>query len=392
MRLQASRARRKGRVAETLQGARVQDAAARQRRARILWFDGLAVDIRNSRMYHVLERLLHGDLWSDVQNDPVMAGPWFIYGPAQCGKTHLARALAAYWNKQSQQRSICTTATEFASAFADAVDDRRFHAWCKRCAALGLLVIDDLHCLPDRQDVQRELVRLLDDFSARGSLLVATSRLELAECEHLPAELVSRFQSGLSLELAAPGPDARLGLVERLAAQAHLVLEARAARALAYHPWSNVPELAEAVDVLARSAGACKNGAASSGTCNGMGSRVGAQRALGEKEVRRCLGLRQPQQAASLRQIAQRTARHFRLPLAELKGPSRRRAVTTARGVAAYLARQLTGCSLEAIGQFLGGRDHTTILHACQQTEQLLRRDAAVREAIKELTRMLSRW
>lgn len=390
MRPQTSRARRKGRVADAPHGEGVQNAAGAQRRARILWFDGLAVERRNSCMYHVLQRLLDGELWIDVHNDPVLAGPWFIYGPAQCGKTHLARALTAHWNKQNQQPSVCTTATEFACAYADAVDNRRLHAWGKRCATLGLLVIDDLHCLPDRQDVQRELVRLLEQFSNRRALLVVTSRLELTECEHLPADLVSRLQAGLSLELTVPRADARLGLVERLATQAHIVLEPRAARALAYHPWSNVPELIEAIDVLARTTAVCKKGTFASGRCNGIHGQ--SQRVLGEQEVRRRLGLRQPRHAASLRRIAQRTARHFRLPLAELKGPSRRRAVTTARGVAAYLARQLTGCSLEAIGEFLGGRDHTTILHACQQTEQLSRQDAAVREAIKELTRMLSRW
>lgn len=367
-------------------------AAGDSQSAPILWFDGLAIDSRNTALCHVLQRLGCESYWASSRLDPVLAGPWFVYGPPRSGKSHLASALVRVWCRQRpEQPAVCTTATEFASTFADALDNRRLSAWVRRCARLGLLVIDDLHVLPERSDVQRELVRLLDQFSAREALLVVTSRLELSELTHQPPELISRLQAGLLLELTVPGPEARRALVERLAAAAKILLDPRAIKAIARHPWPNVPELAEAVEALAQLPLQAANGKSVRSAADLSGQPM-PSRSLDEREVRRRLGLQRPQAAATLRQIAQRTARYFRLPLAELRGPSRRRAVTTARGVAAYLARRLTGCSLEAIGQFLGGRDHTTILHACQQTEQLARRDLAVQEAIKDLSRLLTRW
>jgi chromosomal replication initiator protein len=90
-----------------------------------------------------------------------------------------------------------------------------------------------------------------------------------------------------------------------------------------------------------------------------------------------------------LKIIASATAKYYGLKLAELKSPLRRQRLVAARGVMIYLARQLTNESLVAIGSFLGGRDHTTILHGYQRIEKLLKRDSMTRHAVSELRRML---
>ena len=94
--------------------------------------------------------------------------------------------------------------------------------------------------------------------------------------------------------------------------------------------------------------------------------------------------------APTLREIATATARHFGLKLADLKSPSRRQGVVAARGATIYLARLLTRHSLEQIGRYLGGRDHTTVLHAQQRTEQLAKRDPVLRQSLAELRKSLS--
>jgi chromosomal replication initiator protein len=92
----------------------------------------------------------------------------------------------------------------------------------------------------------------------------------------------------------------------------------------------------------------------------------------------------------TLREIATAAARHFGLKLADLKSASRRQAVVVARGVAFYLARQLTDHSLQEIGKYFGGRDHTTVLHGHRRTEKMLKRDPATRHAISELRKSLA--
>ena len=101
--------------------------------------------------------------------------------------------------------------------------------------------------------------------------------------------------------------------------------------------------------------------------------------------VRRYVRARQKAQSPQLRQIAQAAARHFSLKLRDLKSSSRRQAVVRARGVAMYLIRLLTQSSLEEIGRYFGGRDHTTVLYGCRKTEELLLHEPAIHEAVAQL-------
>jgi chromosomal replication initiator protein len=95
------------------------------------------------------------------------------------------------------------------------------------------------------------------------------------------------------------------------------------------------------------------------------------------------------QRRPSLHEIALATARHFSLRLSDLRSPARRRALVTARGVAIYLARHRTDESLLEIGRYFAGRDHTTVIHGCRKTEELLESDPAIREAIDQLQKEL---
>jgi chromosomal replication initiator protein len=93
----------------------------------------------------------------------------------------------------------------------------------------------------------------------------------------------------------------------------------------------------------------------------------------------------------SLHEIALATARHFSLRIADVRSSVRKRALVVARGVAVHLARRLTNESLENIGKYFGGRDHTTVLHSCRKTEELAKSDPAVAEAIENLQKMLEK-
>ena len=105
--------------------------------------------------------------------------------------------------------------------------------------------------------------------------------------------------------------------------------------------------------------------------------------------VRRYLAQRNRQQQPSLHEIALATARHFSLRLADLRSPVRRRALVTARGVAVYLARHFSGVSLQEIGRYFGGRDHTTIMHSCRKIEEILKSDPTIHAAIEQVRKAL---
>jgi chromosomal replication initiator protein len=113
--------------------------------------------------------------------------------------------------------------------------------------------------------------------------------------------------------------------------------------------------------------------------------------AIDRKRVKDFLAARNTAIQPKLSNIAMATARHFKLRLADIRGPSRRRGVVAAREVAMYLCRQLTTNSLQNVGDFFNGRDHTTVMHACRKTTELLQTDPAIRHAVEVLQAKLSK-
>ena len=115
-----------------------------------------------------------------------------------------------------------------------------------------------------------------------------------------------------------------------------------------------------------------------------------AGHAVDARHVREYLARRDAAVRPKMRDIAVLTARHFSLRLSDLRGTSRRRPVVVARDVAIYVCRQLTRETLSRIGEYFGGRDHTTVLHACRKTEEQIDTDPAIQQALDQLQRALS--
>ena len=205
---------------------------------------------------------------------------------------------------------------------------------------------------------------------SEGGQVVVTAPLPPPELRGLAPALQSRLLAGLSVSLSPPGARTRLAILQQLAALREIELPEPVAQALADGLNGTVPELLGALvqlEVPARMNDVPIDGAA----------------------VRRYLADRNKRCQPQLTDIAIATSRYFALKVAELRGPSRRRPVVAARDVAMYLARNLMQLSLSQIGDYFGGRDHTTVMHGFRKTEGLLKTDPLVRRAVEELQQKL---
>jgi chromosomal replication initiator protein len=178
--------------------------------------------------------------------------------------------------------------------------------------------------------------------------------------------LQSRLMGGLAIPLQPPGPAARLTVLRQVARQRRLELSEPVVHLLAESLPVTVPELRGALIQLETTL------------------KVERRRATSER-VRKFLAQRGGTRQPDIDEVARAAADHFSLKLSELRSSSRRRALVTARGVAMYLARQVTGESLHRIGRYFGNRDHTTVMHGCRKTEELVKSDPAIREAVRRL-------
>lgn len=310
--------------------------------------------------------------------------PLVFFGPTGCGKSLLVEELATVWRelhgKQqvskrhgSKQpgagRVVCKPAVQFAQDFNSAVETQDVEQFRKEHRRAGLLIIEDITHLAGKEASQRELRGTIDAIVRNRRRLVVTASLAPGQWPSIMADLQTRLLAGLTVPLALPGRESREIILARLAAERQIELPAAVAGLLA-----------SAID------GAAAN---LSGALNQLIVRNEDSRKISLEEARNYLSRRQGPRQPELREIAMATARSFSLKVVELRSRSRARAVVTARGVAMYVARQLTHNSLQQIGHYFGGRDHTTVLHGCRRTEVLLNTEPAVQQAVEQVQNKL---
>lgn len=303
--------------------------------------------------------------------------PLLLYGPTGTGKSFLALGLSERWQQLYSHETVCVTCgPDFASSFANAVDTNDLPAFRRSIRSASLFVLDDVHLLSRKRAVQEELVRTIDALLERGgTALLTDSKTPSTDSALLPA-LRSRLLGGLAVPLMVPGPAARQLLVRRLLTLHHVHFSDTAITLLAGDSVEQgdgqltVPELNHAVLQLGH-------------------AERSPEHLVDVDQVQAFLRERELEQQPTVHDIAACVAKHFSLTVRELRGPSRRRHVTRARGVAMLLAWKLTDKSLGGVGQYFGKRDHTTVLHACRRTESLEKTDAAISKAFEELRNQL---
>jgi chromosomal replication initiator protein len=297
--------------------------------------------------------------------------PLVLYGPSGTGKSHLALGLAAAWKARHRRARVqCTTVADFARELAEAIESQGVEEFRAKYRQAHLVVFEDIGELGQKRSeklsAQEELIYTLDALVERQRWIIATCAKSPAELHGILPALQSRLMAGLTVPLAPPEIESRLMILERVARQRELHLPKTAAQSLAEGFHGTVPELLGVLtqlEVPARREG----------------------KAIELRAIRRFLEEKHAANLPEIPQIAAIAAKHFALKLSELRGPSRRRAVAHARAVAIHLVRKITRDSLDQIGCYFGGRDHTTMMHSCRKIEELLRDDPALRQEIEQL-------
>jgi chromosomal replication initiator protein len=292
--------------------------------------------------------------------------PLVLYGPRGVGKSALATAIAERRRQNLALESvIVTTGPDFARSLANAVEADSVADYRARHQRCDLLVIDDLQRLANKPAAQQFLVSALDALHKRGSLVIATlNQLPQATAGLKPA-LVSRLVGGLVVRLALPGPLARRELARQAASRLNLSLDD------------------QEIDRIARANDDSTDHYLSAGKIRELVLQLAASHELGPQEQGAL------QHKAICRRAVTLVAKHFALPVSEIRGKTRRQAVADARGVAMYLIRRFTAISYSEIGRLFSYRDHTTVLHACRKVEAQMSSDNDVRTLVDELIMQL---
>lgn len=298
--------------------------------------------------------------------------PLVLFGPTGVGKSHLARGVARHWLAANAGRTGHSdsmveylTAIDFARQLRSAREEGMLGELRERLSKVRLLVLEDLDKLPPSIFVQRELRDLVDRLLNAQSAIVVTAQQSPLTMPDLEAGLRDRLSGGLNLRLQLPGVETRRELLRLAASQRGVALADDQVSQLAQRVEGTASQLFRAVAELELEHAV-------------EGSHGGPQLAAASRP-----GLK-------FKQILGVVARYFSLTQAALCSPARRKSLVYARGVAIHLARSLTDLSYAQIGQHLGRRDHTTVMHASRSIENRLATDASTQQDITELKRILT--
>ena len=296
--------------------------------------------------------------------------PLFVYGGTGLGKTHLLTATAEATGPGAGARAavLYLTAESFVNELIGALKRHQMERFRDRFRRIGTLIIDDIQFLGDKKRSQEEFTHTFNALHDGRKQIVIASDRPPHELPGFEEALRNRFSCGLLADIEPPDPALRLALVGRKAAEAGLALGHEVATHLADHWCSNGRQL----EGVLRRIEAFSQLAGKPITLALVREALAPFRTVanGRKSVGRIVG---------------EVCRHFQVTRAELLSPARTARVTLPRHVAMFLCRRHTDAPLGVIGKELGGRDHSTVVHALGAIEARLRRDAELRAAVSLL-------
>ena len=317
-------------------------------------------------------RLAHAAAVAVAESPGVAYNPLFIHGDVGLGKTHLLQAICHELRGRGPNRNLMYLSCEtFTNHFLEAVQRGALHDFRYRYRHVDTLVIDDIQFLGEHERSQEEFFHTFNTLlqSQRQIVLSADSRPR--DIPSLENRLVSRFNSGLVALVDKPCLETRMAIVRTKAELRGIHLTRDVAKLIASRIDSNVRELEGAlvkIDLLSQTSGRPID-------LELAGEAVAAPTTTPLR--------------IDITSIINLVSKHYNTRPADLRGKRRNQSIAHPRQVCMYLARKLTGMSLEEIGGCFGGRDHTTVLHAHRLISAKRSGDLTLDATLKDLSAAL---
>jgi chromosomal replication initiator protein len=308
-----------------------------------------------------------------AQTGQIAYNPFFLHGGVGLGKTHLMHAIGlAVLNAKPGANILYLSAEQFMYKFIRALKDKSTIAFKDLFRNVDILMVDDIQFIAGKDSTQEEFFHTFNTLVQQGKQIILTADRSPHELANIEDRLKSRLGSGLTVEVHAPEEETRLAILQAKAESLNFAVPPTVLQLLASHIASNVRELEGALNRL-----------------------VAYARLTGEeltpdlaREQLRDL-FRVYTRTITIDDIQQKVATQFNIRVSDMHSPRRAREVARPRQVAMYLAKQLTNRSYPDIGRAFGGRDHTTVIHACETIAGLLPRDSQLAENVDLVTRTL---
>ena len=277
--------------------------------------------------------------------------------------------------QKHRARGLFVTSEEFTNDFIESIrtsgqdnEDPAMEKFYRKYREVDVLLIDDIQFLGGKRGILEQFFHTFNSLYQANQRIVIASAVPPHNLEDFEDRLISRFEQGITVDVKPPNLETRIAILRMLAEQNHIRVPNDVLNLIAERFANNVRELEGAL------------------------KRVIAMASLNHQPVTRALTERTLQDFFTTdvevkpTDIIARVAKYFHLTFDDIVGPGRPRSVTLARQIAMYLTRDMTSMSLMNIGQIFGGRDHTTVMHACKHIADKMQEKQEIYNYVNELT------
>ena len=300
--------------------------------------------------------------------------PLFVYGGVGLGKTHLIQAIGNRLLQQNPKAKVLYIhADRYVSDMVRAVRANSYDAFKRRYDSLDLLLIDDIQFFAGKERTQEQFFYTFNTLIEERKQVIITSDTFPKDLEGIEERLKSRFSWGLTVMLEPPELEMRVAILLAKAKQDKVILDEGTAFFIAKQVRSNVRELEGALKRVIAYA---------------RFNKLPITVEVAKESLKDLLAVQNRQ--VSIENIQKTVADYYKIKVADMFSKKRTRNVARPRQMAMYLARELTDLSFPEIGQSFGGRDHTTVLHACGKIEELKASDQSLRRDYNLLIQVLT--
>lgn len=316
-------------------------------------------------------RLAHAAALAIAANPGRSYNPFFVHGGVGLGKTHLLQAMCLRVHQHSPQAVIhYTSCEEFVTQYIDSVQAGTMADFRHRYRDVDMLIIDDIHFLTKRGRSQEEFFHTFNSLFQQQRQIIVSSDAAPEEIPDLEERLVSRFKWGLVAKIDAPDYESRIQILKTKAKLRGLVMPDDVAQLVASKIDRNIRELEGAVVELQVRAMVENSPLTLEIAKVALGERPAPPDTVYEPTIQTIIGV---------------ICDFYGIRLADLQSKQRNRSIALPRHMCMYFARKCTRLSLEEIGGFFGGRDHTTVMHAVKTVEERLEENESFRATAQGL-------
>lgn len=303
-----------------------------------------------------------------IENPGTKYNPFFIYGGTGLGKTHLIQAIGNSIKTKHQNKKVhYITLEKFATDFVNSIQSNKANTFKEKYRKYDLLIIDDIQFIGKMEKIQEELFHTFNTFYESNKQIVFSSDKHPNYIPELADRLKSRFAAGMIVDVSEPEYESRLAILKVKLREQNVILDQEIVEYIASAVEGNIRELEGSLNVIV-----CQYNL--------------KNRPLNLLEVKSLLkNSMKPKKNIAIKDVVKMVSDHYQIEEASIYDKTRKKEIVKARQVIMYLLREDFNVSYPLIGQKLGGKDHTTVIHSCLKIKNDLKNDPQLTEELEQI-------